>query len=167
VILCRCPRPVRNTGHPDRRLECIRCGGVTPHGRDIPRDELRKTIRDAISRLTKLEEDLSWDLATARAGGIRGSGPSDPTGTLAADPRDGDVRAWRLITCRRLERALAWVVLADDAAGEMCLAAETRPPDHVKAPYHDSIVFEGRPDLAEAHAAKARRARRGEGWGAG
>ncbi|MGH9002509.1 MAG: hypothetical protein ACRDYV_05210, partial [Acidimicrobiia bacterium] len=166
--LCRCPGgPLRNTAHPDRRLWCSACLGATPYGRPIPRDQLHKTVRDATSRLAKLEEDLSWDIGTARAGGLGAigrSGTSDPTGDLVTDPRDAAVRAWRLVAYRRLERALAWLLLADEAAGAMCYAAETRPPDHVQAPYFDTFPT-GRPDLEEAHTARANRATRGDGHG--
>jgi hypothetical protein len=126
---------------------------------------LHLACREAHSLLNQLEQDLAWDIAPARGDslGIRG-GVSNPTLAAAVDTRGASVRRWRVLAARRLERAIAELRLADEATGAALLAAETRPPDHVRAPFHDTFP-EGRPDLEDAHAAKARRTGRGEGWG--
>jgi hypothetical protein len=126
---------------------------------------LQLACREAHSLLNQLEQDLAWDVAPAKSEGlgIRG-GVSNPTLAAVVDTRGASVRRWRVLAARRLERAIAELRLADEATGAACLAAETRPPDHVRAPYNDTFP-DGRPDLEDAHAAKARRTGRGEGWG--
>lgn len=175
--LCVCPAPLRATAELDR-LRCLRCGQWTSHGGLPSPERVAILVREATSLAGQLATDYAWAHSIAfdpaRRGGTRnGKGShADPTGSVAADDRRLDdgrpvgrlaVRDYTAVAARLLERAVRALRAADEAIGEALLAAE--PPgsrDHTPAPYHDSIPAD-RPDLADAHAARARRHTRGEG----
>lgn len=171
MILCECRHPLRDTANPDR-LRCNHCGHWTPHGRTFSNERALVAGKQIASLAGRIADDLAWlaDIAhhpTRRETNGRASGHTDPTVAAFTNPRQQPTHAYTLVAARALERALAWLQVADIAAGEALQAAELPgPKDHVRAPYHDKIP-ENRPDLAAAHAAKRRRAARAEGWGTG
>lgn len=167
--LCSCELgPLRSPFAADK-IVCRRCGHFTPHGQPANPDRLRGHVAEIRSLAAELAGQWPYvhDLAhgpTRRAQNGRASGPSDPTGTQATDQTRLYVAVRAAVISRLLERALWALRNADEAIGDCLLAAETAgPAEHVQAPFHDpATLFPGRPDLAEAHAAKARRAARGE-----
>ena len=180
--LCVCPAPLRATAELDR-LRCLRCGHWTPHGGLPSTERVTILVREATSLAGQLATDYAWAHSVAfdparRGGGRNAKGVhADPTGSVAADdrrhapghPLEGHpvgrlaVRDYTAVAARLLERAVRALRAADEAIGEALLAAEPPGPvDHTPAPYHDSIPA-NRPDLADAHAARARRHTRGEG----
>jgi hypothetical protein len=175
--LCRCVHPVRDTSDADR-LRCSDCSGWTPHGRPHSADRARLAASQVVSFTERIASDLSW-LATLvhqpthRPGVGRSTDTPNPVlGVILTNERrddnkrSPDVVPYATIAARCLERALAFLEVADTAAGKALLAAEpNRTPDHTKAPYHD-VIPPGRPDLIEAYEARARRNARGDGWGA-
>lgn len=161
--LCECPTPVRRLDSHDR-LRCHRCQGWTPHGRPLTRPRLERTTDDIASLTGRLADDLAWDLAR-RGDTARGApGPSDPTQAAALDQRQRRVADWAALAGRMVERAREWLLLADQAAGEMLQAADPGPPEKTLGPWYPEVPS-GRPDIVEAHRAKARRADRKEGFG--
>lgn len=168
----RCPAgPLRSTTTPDQ-FRCFRCGGWTPHGGLPSIERVAIVARETASITARLAEDYAWAHSVSFAPTRRGPGSNgrglphgDPTGNSVADTRRAAVRDRALLAARLLERALRDLRAADEAIGDALLAAEPPGPvDHTKAPFHDpASLFPGRPDLAEAHAARARRRARGEG----
>jgi hypothetical protein len=168
--LCQCSAPLRSTAALDR-LRCLRCGHWTPHGWLTTVDRATALTNEIISLATKIGEDYGWvhDLAhdpTRRGhGNGRSSDVADPTlALILMHERRPYVAAYATIASRLIERAAVAARNADEAVGEALLAAELPgPADHTLAPFHDpTSLYPGRPDLAEAHAAKARRRGRGE-----
>lgn len=167
--LCACDLgPLRSAFAPDK-IVCRRCGHFTPHGQPANPDRVRAMaaeIRSLAAELAKqwpYVHDLAHD-STRRVQNGHASGPSDPTGSQATDPTRLYVGDRAAVISRLLERALWALRNADEAVGDCLLAAEAPgPAEHVQAPFHDpASLFPGRPDLADAHAAKARRNERGE-----
>ncbi len=167
---CDCPAPLRSTASLER-LRCLRCAGWTPHGRMTPVDRNVLTTNELVSLATKIGEDYSWvhDLAynpTRRGhGNGRSTDVADPTlNLILTNERRPFIAAYATIASRLLERALVALRNADEAIGDALYYAEPPgPADHTPAPFHDpATLFPGRPDLAEAHAAQARRRGRGE-----
>lgn len=164
--LCDCPTPTRRIGEGNvDRLRCADCGGYTPHGPDLDPAELRRRVRFAIGRLLNLAEEYRWasEYVPRKAVhvSVSGSGTADPTGNSATDPVVARIAAWRTIAARAIDQLLERADLADAALGEARYVADPGPADHVRSAYHDAIPA-NRPDLVEAHAAKARRRGRGE-----
>lgn len=161
--------PLRLGDHPDP-LRCGRCGGWTPHG-GLPSIERAAILsREVASLVGRLADDYAWAHGISFAPGSNGSGGrraghSDPTGGLVADKTRVLVRAYAALAARLLEQAVRSLRSADEAIGDALFAAEPPgPKDHTPAPFHDpATLFPGRPDLAEAHGAQARRHARGEG----
>lgn len=169
--LCGCPSPLRSTAILER-LRCLRCAGWTPHGRFLNVDRSVIYTNELISLATKIGDDYGWvhDLAhdpTRRGhGNGRSSDVADPTLQLIlTNERRPYIAAYTTIASRLVERAVQALRSADEAIGDALLAAELPgPADHTPAPFHDpSSLYPGRPDLADAHAAKDRRRARGEG----
>jgi hypothetical protein len=166
-----CPTgPLRHGDTPDP-LRCARCGGWTPHGALPSIERVAILAREVASLTARLADDYAWahgisfaPNGRSGAGGRRG-GHSDPTGGVIADETRITVRAYTAIAARLLETAVRALRSADEAIGDALLAAEPPgPKDHTPAPYHDpATLFPGRPDLADAHAARDRRHTRGEG----
>lgn len=160
--------PLRLGNQPDP-LRCARCGGWTPHGGLPSHERVAILAREVASLAAQFAEDYAWAHSVAfdptrrpTAGNGRG-GHSDPTGSAVTDKRRLMIRAYTAIAARLLEAAVRAMRSADDAIGSALLAAEPPgPKDHTPAPYHDTIP-QNRPDLVEAHAARARRFTRGEG----
>ena len=159
--------------HPDDNTDphhCARCSGWTPHG-GLPSTERVAILAREITSLTnRLADDYAWAHGIAFApasgngtGGRRG-GHSDPTGGVIANQTRITVRAYTAIAARLLEGAVRSLRNADEAIGDALYAAEPPgPKDHTPAPFHDpATLYPGRPDLAEAHAARDRRRARGE-----
>lgn len=173
MTLCACATPVRSLARRDR-LRCYRCGGWTAYGRPHNAERAQLAAGQITSLAARTSTDLAW-LASVVHQPTRRSAPGRATTT--ADPVLGavitnearPVSAYATIAARAVERALAWLHVADTAAGHALLAAEPAGlADHIPAPYHDpAVLYPGRPDLVEAHAAKERRAQRREGWGSG
>jgi hypothetical protein len=176
--LCDCPRgPTRNAA--PKLLHCLRCAGWAPQGGLPSRERVDILAREAQSLLAKLAEDYAWARSISFAPQKPGNGQApahdddegdpidyaDPVGNVVANGRRLVVRAYSTVAARLLERVVHDLRLADEAIGDALLAAEPPgPADHTPAPYHDpATLFPGRPDLADAHAAKARRHTRGEG----
>lgn len=169
--LCNCPAPLRSTASLER-LRCLRCAGWTPHGRLLTVDRNVVQTNELISLATKIGEDYGWvhDLAhdPGRRGGAggRSSGVADPTLELILmHERRPFIAAYATLAGRLVDRALVALRNADEAVGDALYCAELPgPADHTPAPFHDpTSLYPGRPDLAEAHAAKNRRRARGEG----
>jgi hypothetical protein len=168
--LCSCPGPLRSTSELER-LRCLRCQGWSPHGRLVSVDRAAIQTGEVISLATKISEDFGWVHSLAHDPGRRGhsngrvADVSDPTGQAATNKQRLVVAAYAAIASRLVERALGALRNADEAIGDALLAAELPGPvDHTPAPFHDpASLFPGRPDLADAHAARARRRARGEG----
>lgn len=171
----RCPvGPLHDTAIRDP-LHCARCEGWTPQGNLPSIDRVTILAREITSLVDRLADDYAWAhsvaFAPTRNGHVAGAGSngrathSDPAGNAASDPRRAAVRGYAAIAARLTEQAIRALRLADEAIGDALLAAEPPgPKDHTKAPFHDpATLFPGRPDLAEAHAALARRHARGEG----
>jgi hypothetical protein len=116
-----------------------------------------------------LVNDYRWaheeGLGPARRGQIgRGSDTADPTGGTVADERKASLREHLRLAGRALALACYHVAVAREAVKDGLSAVDGGGEDHTPAPYHD-VIPEGRPDLAESHAALERRLARGEGWG--
>lgn len=164
------PGPLRLGDNPDP-LRCARCGGWTPHGELPSRERVTILAREVAGFAARLADDYAWAHGISFApGGSNGSGGrrqghSDPTGGVVADQTRILVRFYAAIAARLLETAVRALGSADEAIGDALFTAEPPgPKDHTPAPYHDpATLFPGRPDLAEAHAAKDRRHTRGEG----
>lgn len=161
--------PLRHSEHPDP-LRCARCNGWTPHGSLPSIERVAILSREVASLTARLTDDYAWAHGIAFAPGSYGGnggrrhGHSDPTGGVIADTTRVIVRAYTAIAARLLETSVRALRSADEAIGDALLAVEPPgPKDHTPAPYHDpATLFPGRPDLADAHAAMARRQARGE-----
>lgn len=167
--LCVCEQPL----HADdsTRWWCKACGGAAPRGRRLPQREALEVCDRAAGITARLRADLVY--AEQATYGIRArpdhaahqTGHSDPTaGGVTGGPRS-DAGQWVALAGQWARQALAWLVLADEAAGRALIATDPHrgQADHVAAPYHDAqTLYPGRPDLQLAHAAKQRRAQRGE-----
>lgn len=161
--LCVCPRPVRDLAHVDR-LRCAACAGLTPYGRTPDPTVLRRQVQHAIGRLLHLVDEYRWacEYVPRRPPAVGRNGDrSDPTGNGAVDPQAATIAAWRTVAARAIDQLLERADLADAALGEARYVADPGPSDHVRAPYHEPVPA-NRPDLVEAHAAKARRRARGD-----
>lgn len=171
IDLCACPAPLRDTSSPTRRHWCVRCGGATPFGRRLSLEETARLVGQAHSFLDRLLPDMTY--ATQACYGLRshpseGGGPpagghSDPTLNGVASREAAMV--FLALAAQWVKQATAWLAKADEAAGLALLRTDPHrgPADHTPAPYHDpATLYAGRPDLAQAHAAKARRADRGD-----
>lgn len=160
--------PLRLGGNPDP-LRCARCAGWTPHGGLPSIERVAILAREVVSLTGKLADDYAWahgiSFAPKTNIGTNGRrhGHSDTTGSIVTERTQIIVRAYTAIAARLLEHAVRGLRSADEAIGDALLAAEPPgPKDHTPAPYHDTIP-QNRPDLVEAHAARARRFARGEG----
>lgn len=168
--LCACPR-VSRVGSSDP-LRCGRCSLWTPSGRPATREKAVRAAEEAISLLTRSQEDYAWLVGSlyglqrrrGSAGGASGNrlAWSDSTGDLAGSEAHLRARAYASLASRFLLRALLELRRADEAIGEALYALDPGPVPKVDFAVTD-VVPSGRPDLAEAHAARARRWARGEG----
>lgn len=154
---------------------------MKPGGTPWSREDFAKAGDEAASLLEKATTDYGWlegllyGLQSPGGSSGRSSGPSDPTGSLAASGGHERARAWAALASRRLRRALAELRRVDEAVGEALFALDPGPPARVDYATRDfpcprckgvgrlAVVPEGRRDLAEAHAAAGRRRARGEG----
>lgn len=166
--VCRCDAPLRDTSSPTRRSWCSRCGGVTAYGRRLSLEETRRLVEQAHSLLERILTDITY--ATESVYGIqaslgeggRPSGHSDPTSRINQERRS-DSATFLALSAQWVKQSVAWLTNADEAAGLALYGTDPHrgPTDHVKAPHHDTFPA-GRPDLAQAHDAKAKRSARGE-----
>lgn len=180
MLICVCPRPIRDAITRDR-LRCAGCGGWTPNGSPLSRVDFTKHSDEAASLLENATAEYAWlegtlyGLQRHGTGSGRTSGPSDPTGAQVASEGLDRGRSWAALASRLLQRALAELQRVDEAVGEARYAIDRGPVAKVDYAPTDmpcprckglgrlAVVPEGRRDLAEAHAAASRRRARGEG----
>lgn len=169
IDLCHCPSPLRDTGSPTRRFHCTRCGGATPSGRRLNLEDVAHLVATAHSVLDRLLTDMTYAHEAVYGLRERPAGEGGPPGGAHSDPvlsavsqRDDALRLMAL-AAQWVKQATAWLMNADEAAGLALYKTDGHRglPDHTPMPYHDTIPT-GRPDLAQAHAAKSRRDGRGE-----
>jgi hypothetical protein len=162
MILCTCPRPVRNLADYDH-LRCDNCGGWTPHGR-CTTAAMHARTGETVRLLQHVADEYARaaELAPVRAVSVpvRTSAPADPTGNSASDPRARQIGLWRLLAACLVARAREAARLADEAMGMAFLAADPRPPERADGEWWPQITH---PDeIDEAKAAQSRRHVRGE-----
>lgn len=162
VALCTCPAPLRMTPRPDP-LTCDRCAGITPYGRPWTLAKAVQAQQELTSLVTQLAKDLPWELTAHRPPfNGRRSGVANPTLEAATDEAMLISDAWRRAATRLAERALLYLRLADQAAGEALLAVDPsmRTPERAPGTWMPQIVSDA--EVERGKAMQAKRRARGE-----
>jgi hypothetical protein len=160
VALCTCPAPLRMTPRPDP-LTCDRCAGITPYGRPWTLAKAVQAQQELTSLVTQLAKDLPWELTAHRPpSNGRRSGVANPTLAAATDDAVVISHAWRQAATRLAERALLYLRLADQAAGEAFLAVDRAPAERLEGQWFPQIVAEA--EVERGKAMQAKRRARGE-----
>lgn len=160
IMLCACQAPLRATPHPDP-LRCDTCDGLTPYGRPWTLAKAVQAQQELTSIVTQLAKDLPWELTTHRPpSNGRRSGVANPTLAAATDEAVVVSHAWRQAATRLAERALLYLRLADQAAGEALLAVDRAPAERLEGQWFPQIVQEA--EVERGKAMQAKRRARGE-----